>query len=329
MSMKNTAWKRIAALALLLALCAGLLAGCGGAKTDEPFRLEKNEGRNAVSYPYVVHTDSATWYLSKADMEQMGEEAYMEGFRQLLENQEADFADAREALQGYLWEDVPSVDIYTDFCGKAEEARFGGGYCYGDGRGIRLFTDWTAAGGALLHEYVHYLSFFCTDTPVSAGFWGEALADYVSKLVCENRMARVASRSINAELLQFYLDHGAADPETGEFDLRRYQYATAETINSEAAVGQTYLTVYDNFSVVSADRLEHLTVTVLSYPEAASLMEYLIETCGRDAVFSHWTVEAKEMKDVFGKSFRELYDDWRAWNNARCEELGLILSVEG
>ena len=332
--MKRSEWKRIAAPALLLALCALLFAGCGKAAEEEPaageepFRLEQNEGRNAVSYPYFVRTASATWYFAKADMELLGEEAFLEGFRQVAENQEADLADAREALKGFIREEIPAVDIYTDFSGKSEESRFGGGFCYRDGRGIRLFTDWNAAGGSLLHEYVHYLSFCCTDTPVKEGFWAEALADYVSKLACENRMARAASRSINPEAMQFYLDHGAADPETGEFDLRRYTYATAESINSDAAIGQTYLAVSNVFTVVKADRLEHLTSSSLSYPEAACLLEYLIETYGRNTVFSHWDIDAKQMKDVFGKSFSELYGDWRVRNLARCEALGLILSME-
>ena len=155
-----------AALAAALVLCALALAACGRAAESETFKLENNEGRDAVSYPYVVHTDSATWYLSKADMEMLGEETYMEGFRRILENQKADFADAQEALRGYLLEEIPPVDIHTDFCGKAEEARYQGGYYYADGRGIRLFTDWSAAEECLLHEYVHYLSFSCAENPV-------------------------------------------------------------------------------------------------------------------------------------------------------------------
>ncbi len=343
MKTKVLALKKLVSLALLLSLCAGLLAACGGApdapdatdgtaapdaadSTDaEKSRLEENKGSNAVSYPYSVRTDSATWYLSKADMELMGEQAYLEGLWSILENQDADFADARAALQGCLREDVPPVDIYTDFSGKAEESRFEGGYYYSDGRGIRLFTGWNAAGVCLLHEYVHYLSFSCSDSPVREGFWAEALADYVSKFVCENRMSRAVRHGMDPDALQFYLDHGSADPETGEFDLRRYTYGCAEMMTSAAMAGQKYLAVSDSFMIMSGQRGEHPTMSSLSYYEAACFMEYLIETYGRDTVFSHWDIGASDMADVYGKSYEQLYDDWRLWNADRCAELGLIL----
>lgn len=325
--MKRNEWRKLAAFALLLALCAALLAGCGKGG-DEPFRLEKNEGRNAASYPYVVHMDSATWYLAKADMELLGEDAYLEGFRALAANQEADFSDAREALKGFIWEEIPPVEIYTDFAGKTEEARFEGGYYYGDGR-IRVFTDWNAAGQSLMHEYVHYLSVSCTDTPVGGHFWAEGLADYVTKIACENRMARAVYRGETKENLQYFIDHGAADPETGEFDPARYTYGMAEVVNDEANVGQTYLTIFSTFMVMQENRLEHLTVSSLSYFEAASMVSYLVETRGRDAAFSRWNTADADLEAVFGKSLKEFYVEWRAWNLERCTELGLDLTVDG
>ena len=320
--------KKLTVIGLLLALCACLLSGCAGTVEKDPFPLEKNEGRNAVSYPYDVRTDSATWYLSKADMELLGEEAYMEGLRQILENQEADFADAQEALRGFLREEIPPVAIHTDFCGKAEEARFEGGYCYGDERGIRLFTGWDTAGGALLHEYVHYLSFCCAETRVSAGFWAEALADYVSKFVCENRMARAVHYGMADEQLQFYLTHGAADPETGALDMRRLYCAAAEMMNDERVIGQRYLAVSNNFMVLTEQRREHPTTTALSYYEAACMMDWLIGNYGRETVFGHWTVSEAEMQDVYGRSFAELYADWQQHNSALCAEYGLSLYEE-
>ena len=322
--MKDHRRRRAAALALLLVLCCSLLAGCGEAAETEPFRLEQNEGRDAVSYPYLVRTEGAVWYLSKADMELLGEEAYMEGFRAIVANQKADFADAQAALRGFLNEEIPPVVIHTDFCGKAEESRFGGGYCYGDERGIRLFTNWDAAGTALLHEYVHYLSFCCAETPVSQGFWAEALADYVSKFVCENRMARAVNYGMGDEELQFYLSHGAADPETGAFDIRRCCYGAAEMMNDEAVIGQRYLAVSNNYMVLTAQRREHPTSTALSYYEAACMMEWLVENYGRETVYSHWTIDESEMPAVYGKSFAELYGDWRQYNSERCTELGLV-----
>ena len=178
---------------------------------------------------------------------------------------------------------------------------------------------------ALLHEYVHYLSFCCAETPVSQGFWAEALADYVSKFVCENRMARAVNYGMGDEERQFYLTHGAADPETGELDIRRCYYGAAEMMNAEEVIGQRYLAVSNNYMVLTEQRREHATSTALSYYEAACMMEWLVENCGRETVFAHWTIDESEMPAVYGKSFSELYSAWRQYNSERCAALGLIL----
>ena len=327
MKTKNTRFGRhgrtIVCFLLLTALCALLLAGCGAGR-KYPFKLEKNTERDAASHPYIVRTESAVWYLTQADIDAMGEEAYMAGLAKLLENQEADFADAREALAGWIWEEIPPVAIRTDFCGQAEEARYEGGYYYGDARGIRLFTDWNAAGTCLLHEYVHYLTFSCTDAPVGTSFWGEGTAEYVSKLACENRMARAAQMSLPEEELNFYLEHGAGDPERGGLDLRRFFYGTAYMIHSQEMLGQRYPTISASMMVMTQQRLEHPTAMVLSYYEAGSMLAYLIETYGKETVFSNWTIEEKNFEEVYGKSFSELYAAWDVWNKTRCDELGLV-----
>ena len=98
---------RILAALLALSLCLGL-AACGAETpadaapseaeaaadtapaeapaepepTESPVSLpglswpvEEAEGPTAVSYPYVVRTETAVWHLSKDDMELLGEEA--------------------------------------------------------------------------------------------------------------------------------------------------------------------------------------------------------------------------------------------------------------
>ena len=36
---------------------------------------EENTGRDKDSYPYIIRIPSATWYLAKADIELLGEDA--------------------------------------------------------------------------------------------------------------------------------------------------------------------------------------------------------------------------------------------------------------
>ncbi|MGX8688009.1 MAG: hypothetical protein ACSW8K_09465, partial [bacterium] len=97
------------------------LSGCSnkGNISLAGYAVEENGRDNKAVYPYVVHTESSTWYLAKDDIDLLGEEEYYAGLRDILEGMEADFADARDALEGYIQEEIPPVDIYTDFCGKA------------------------------------------------------------------------------------------------------------------------------------------------------------------------------------------------------------------
>ena len=74
--------KRILAVLLAVLLLSASLVGCSEQKG---FRKEENTGRNSDSYPYLVRTPSATWYLSKADIDLLGEDAYYQGLYAILD----------------------------------------------------------------------------------------------------------------------------------------------------------------------------------------------------------------------------------------------------
>ena len=200
---------------LILAICMSCLLsfGTGTAWAETPeetvtlpgltWPVERAEGPTAESYPYILRTESAVWHLSADDMELQGEEEYCASLELLLQDLDADFAEARELLAPWIWEEIPPIDIYTDFCGHAERDEIFGAFYYGSRREIRLFHDWDLAARSLLHEYVHYLSFTCTDRPISEGLFGEGVAEYVSHFACRNRMDRNASkRALSPEELQ-------------------------------------------------------------------------------------------------------------------------------
>ena len=106
-------------MVLVLALCCTVSAPGEGQK----YQIEENTGDNQKNYPYKVVTESAVLYLGKADIELLGEEAFYDGMYKLLENMDRDFADAQEALKGFLKGEVAPIPIYTDFIGRAEEAQ--------------------------------------------------------------------------------------------------------------------------------------------------------------------------------------------------------------
>jgi hypothetical protein len=346
---------RILAALLALSLCLGL-AACGAEApaapapseaeaaadtapaeapaepepTESPVSLpglswpvEEAEGPTAVSYPYVVRTETAVWHLSKDDMELLGEEAYCQGLENLLQCQEADFTDARTVLAPWLQEEVPPIDIYTDFCGHAEGDEIFGAFYYGARREIRLFHDWDYAARSLLHEYVHYLTFTCADRPTSAGLFGEGVAEYVSHFACRNRMDREASkRALSGEELQMAAECHLLD-EDGCMDPARSYLYNAEMIRSPMAIGAKYSTITSAMMTRSERINESPSYTTISYYEAGCFLAFLVESYGEEQVFSHWGMDPFDLKEVFGKDFGELYREWAAWNRAQCDELGI------
>ena len=291
-----------------------------------PYPLEKNEGDNAVSYPYMIHTPSATWYLSAADLAAQGEEAFFRDLGQLMENQEADFAEARAVLAPWLQKEIPPIDIYTDFTGKAEESALYGAYYNNLRREIRLFQNWNVAEYALLHEYVHYLSMGCTDRPISEGFFAEGLAEYVSHFACENRMLRTAFLSSDAQEQDFARSCGLWDEETDSLDPARFYLFMAEKSRDPSVIGVKYNAVSGGL-IVRTERInDNPSYGNISYYELGGMFAYLVDTFGEDMVFTNWDRELSDLQELFGKNFSGLYWDWLEWNRAQRETLGIVIA---
>ena len=290
-----------------------------------PYLLENNEGNNATSYPYVIHTPSATWYLSAEDMAAQGEDAFFSGLEQLLQNQETDFAEARAYLSPYLQEEIPPIDIYTDFCGHAEESAIFGAYYNANRREIRLFHDWDQAGYALLHEYVHYLTMSCSLRPSSATLFNEGVAEYVSCFACENRMMRASFSSVSAEELDFARRIGIWDEEADSVDLDRWYLYMAEKSRDPAIVGTKYTAVSGGLITRTEKINENPSFGNVSYYELGAMFAYLVDTYGQDAVFGNWDKELTDLPELYGKDFTGLYWDWLDWNRAQRESLGITM----
>ena len=182
--------KRITALILAVLLLSLPVVSC----TEQTvYQKEENTGRDKDSYPYIIRMPSAVWYLAKADIELLGEDAYYEGLYAVLDDAEADFADAHAALEGYIPEEIPPLDIYADFCNKAELSKTFGAYYRSQFNYLKLFNGWDNAGVLLLHEYVHYLTMHCAETPVQFAFWGEGVAEYIALHICNHDWAASAA----------------------------------------------------------------------------------------------------------------------------------------
>ena len=320
--------KRVGSL-LLAALLLLSLGACGQkAAADDAVRIVgrykvvQNDNERKDTYPYVLRTESSAWYLAAADIDLMGEEAFYKGLEDILSYAEADMTDARKALTGRIWEDVPPVEIRTDFCGKAEISQDAGAYYNGLANMIKLFHSWDMAKFSLLHEYVHYLTIHCAEKKTMHYFYIETVAEYVSKFVCENRMIRSIdfSNSDQPEL-------NALAEIWGDFDQVKYRNAClsesdafARGLHDErpfSCVGQ-YVTVR------KADKRLPDHLYELSYAEADSMALYLIGTGGEEKYLDNWDiVDEEELAGLYGYTLAELMTAWSAWNAEQCEKLGL------
>ena len=320
--------KRVVSL-LLAALLLLSLGACGQkAAADDAVRIVgrykvvPNDNERKDTYPYVLRTENSAWYLAAADIDLMGEEAFYKGLEDILSYAEADMTDARKALTGRIWEDVPPVEIRTDFCGKAEISQDAGAYYNGLANMIKLFHSWDMAKFALLHEYMHYLTIHCAEKKTMHYFYIETVAEYVSKFVCENRMIRSIdfSNSDQPEL-------NALAEIWDDFDQVKYRNACLSESDAFArglyderpfsCVGQ-YVTVR------KADKRLPDHLYELSYAEADSMALYLIETGGEEKYLDHWDIlDEEELAGLYGCTVAELMTAWAAWNAEQCEKMGL------
>ena len=301
---------------------SGSAAGSASAPDGKPV-IEKNQSDSKDGYPYVVHTPSATWYFAADDIVLLGKDAFYEGFYALLELQEQDFADARAALKDYLPQEVPPVDIYTYFRANGKITELTDALYQDQDNYIVLFVGWENAGSALLHEYVHYLTEHCMDRPATHGFYAEGIAEYVSKLVCKNRMARRVNLAQSEDQVALMKSHGAWDEAEDCLDLQKAYFGQAEFIAQGGVIGTEVYTVQNTTELRTAELQQNPTVDNMTHFEAACILAYLIETDSMDKVMQSLRTDPEQMEAVFGRTFPEIYRSWAVWNTTKCAELGM------
>lgn len=291
-------------------------------RTVGGYDVVANADQRKDEYPYVLQTENSVWYLAAADLDLMGEEAFYAGLEDILQYMEADMADARKALTGRIWAEVPPIEIRTDFCGKAGASQDAGAYYNGRANFIKLFHSWDVAKFALLHEYVHYLTIHCAEKKTMSGFYNETVAEYVSKLLCENRMFRSIDFSKNDQP-----ELNSVAEIWGDFDETKYRNSClSESDNYTRGTydGQPY-TCVGQFTVYRwpNKRLpDHLYE--LSYAEAMSLALYLMETYGAEKYLDNWdVVEEDKLAELYGYTVEELLTVWSQWNAEQCAKLGI------
>lgn len=232
--------------------------------------FERNSESNESDYPYIVRAESVDWYFSRRDINDQGYCSFLTKYLEMAECMELDFADARSVLAGYIDSEVPNVKVYTDYsvAGNA-------GAVYIHSVGIYLYHDWSNAGHALLHEYIHYL---VPDIVMYNGTANEAITEEIATYACTNHLRIMSYCSSSAFVSNAKRNH-CWNRETDQLDLALYNEMMAFTYAMSAPGSTEYLDIGGGYII----RPEKLTFSSMTYSEGASIAHYLIELYGRDS----------------------------------------------
>ena len=312
--------RRFALILLAAVLIAVLAYGCA---EQQGYKSTENTGKRADTHPCLVKTASATWYLAKADIELLGEDTFYEGLYAMLDDAEADMRDARAALKGFISDEIPEIDILTDFCGKDKMGETANAYYNGKGNFITLFNGWENARVTFLHEYVHYLTMHCAESPARFGFWAEGIAEYVANLICKNRLGR--SENMGFEIAGYppFMWDQSWDEAENCIDPRKLSFGLGSIAANGGLAGLPYYAVMNKVIVRTDEMQKNLQPQELSLCEASGMIAYLVDTYGKDTVFTNWSIDPDAMEEVYGKPFPELYREWAEWNAEQCRIMGI------
>ncbi len=280
-----------------------------------------NKGSNAAVYPYLVRTNSSVWYLAKADMDLLGEDAFFQGLSDILRYFDADTADARRALAGHIPEKIPPVEIRTDFSNREKSTEFLEAQYDSINNRITIFNGWHTVKASLLHEYVHYLTMHCAAKKTQYCFFIESVAEYVAYVLCENRMYRLSGIYHPVPGIAIWSEF------TWSVAWDSTNYIKAQLGRSKGYAeglhdGVPYFSVGQYTAVRRADKRLPDHIDDLSYQEGVSLAIYLMETYGEAKFMDNWDLPTSRLAGIYGKTERQLLKDWSVWNSSTCAKYG-------
>jgi hypothetical protein len=176
---------------------------------------------------------------------------------------------------------------------------------------------------------VHYLTIHCAEKKVLSGFYAEAVAEYVSRILCKNRMMRSMdpSKLYDPEMLDAMHAWGVWDEEIGGPDYRKSVLCESDAFARGLYDGQQYQSVGQRTLLRMGDRPIPYHVYELSYAEGESLAFYLMETYGEDKFLDNWDTAPDKIAELYDLTEEELLTAWSAWNAEQCEQLGLGVST--
>ncbi|QSX06351.1 hypothetical protein JYG23_02510 [Sedimentibacter sp. zth1] len=284
---------------------------------EVPIRYEKNYERDNTTFPYITYTNSTISYVSKTMVEPSIEvDMDYKYCQEYFTMYEKDIAELKDYLSPYFDTDLEPVECYF-----LEELDVNYSSSY-----IIQYTTPLYAG---LHEYVHHITHKSGER---RPFWLiDGLAEYCHYYNFKNLSSRMTKEIFYNDRLEnkFVVQNNEIVCNYTNEELEKYLNCVnklSKVIKNPDSIDKNYFFIElfveinaindylnpESASTFASTYLFNEIGSNLTYPTAASMVNYLIDTYGEEKFFELYK-DGYNYQELYGKSFEELYEEWEAY----------------
>ncbi len=251
-----------------------------------PIRYEQNFGSDKTTYPYIIYTPSTISYFTcngefESDKVVMDYE-YIKHYMTMYEN---DISSLREYLSSYF-------DTKKDVIHCYYNENFDGSFYTSESYDTKAKIKYLEPIWNGVHEYAHYITW-----KDSMPLWMiEGIAEYCSRYLENKDVYRIG--------YEYYNKNIANNEEMDKDYLKFNNELSAYRMTKKIKTAKETISWYD----LSRKDQEGAD---LSYSEAASLVNYLVDNYGEEKFFKLFDdYSNSKLKKAYGKGFKELKEEW-------------------
>lgn len=276
-----------------------------------PIRYALNVSRKSIEYPYKIYTTSTISYFVPNEV--FGFEDITADYKYIkhyLSMYEEDVTALRAHLEPYFDTGKGVITCYFKMKEDGLSFYLDSKYFYKEDSIEYASLLWPGA-----HEYAHFITYndssplwmiegmadYCAFYLEDEGVH-RMLKEYFSKIVIgDSRFINIYNKNLQDTSSRISVGKG------NDINLALYNDIRA-LINNDIDMDKK--STVEFMRVVKGDD----NGSELSYPEAASLVNYLIKTYGEDSCFEVYKDYSK-LEEVYGKSYKELKEEWLIYLN--------------
>lgn len=288
-------------------------AMCRRVTPEVAIRCIKNLGRTSTEYKYVFHTKSMLSFIPIGFIEyNMGIELTYTEIIKMLTLGELDLNVVKEHVSPYFETDLKQISCYY----KVEGTNFN---WFRDS-----YIEYISPYYAFVHEYAHYITL--NNHNIYPVWLREGIAVYMTAYFPN----KLYSQNMKIFLKNIIHTHEKSDDiDSKEEDLK--------LLNDILLLGDSLGTVYNDLYAFRSYRDETTQFNFsellrngksegwfMTYEEAGSVINYLINLYGADTFFSLYKGEIT-LDEAYGKDINEIYEEWGEYIIARYGDVLMLV----